>query len=235
MYTSTASRTAQTTLTQATPILISHPLCPYVQRVAITLAEKGIAFERRYVDLANKPAWFLEISPLGKTPVLLVGDTAIFESAVICEYLDDVYSPRLHPEDALVRAQHRAWMEFGSSILNNIAGFYNAAEATALEARRQELIAKFLQVEAMLTQAPYAAGARFSLVDAVFAPIFRYFEVFVRIDEFDFFAATPKVSAWRSALAERESVRNAVTTDYGQRLWEFLLARDGALAKRMVG
>jgi glutathione S-transferase len=52
--------------------LISHHLCPYVQRAAIALAEKGMPFERRYVDLAAKPDWFLAISPLGKVPLLIV-------------------------------------------------------------------------------------------------------------------------------------------------------------------
>lgn len=46
--------------------LVSHHLCPYVQRAAISLAEKGVAFERRYVDLAAKPDWFLSISPLAR-------------------------------------------------------------------------------------------------------------------------------------------------------------------------
>ena len=69
--------------------LISHKLCPYVQRAVIALTEKGVAFERIDIDLANKPDWFLNISPLGKTPVLLVGDHAIFESAVILEYLEE--------------------------------------------------------------------------------------------------------------------------------------------------
>ena len=73
--------------------LISHTLCPYVQRAVIALTEKGVPFERIDVDLANKPDWFLKISPLGKTPVLLVGDTAIFESAVILEYLEDTQAP----------------------------------------------------------------------------------------------------------------------------------------------
>jgi glutathione S-transferase len=59
--------------------LISHDLCPYVQRAVITLCEKGVSFERTYVDLANKPDWFLAISPLGKTPVLKIGDEVLFE------------------------------------------------------------------------------------------------------------------------------------------------------------
>ena len=69
--------------------LISHRLCPCVQRAVVALSEKGVPFERIDIDLANKPDWFLEISPLGKTPALLVDDTAIFESAVILEYLEE--------------------------------------------------------------------------------------------------------------------------------------------------
>ena len=115
--------------------LVSHALCPYVQRAAIVLAEKGAAFECRWVDLAAKPDWFRAISPLGKTPVLLVGEVSIFESAVICEYLDETLLPRLHPADALQRARHRSWIEFGSAVLNHIAGLYNAPDAAALAAR----------------------------------------------------------------------------------------------------
>ena len=81
--------------------LISHKLCPYVQRAVIALTEKGVAFERIDIDLANKPDWFLKISPLGKTPVLVVGDHAIFESAVILEYLEETQASPLHPADAL--------------------------------------------------------------------------------------------------------------------------------------
>ena len=113
--------------------LVSHALCPYVQRVAIVLHEKGLAFERRTIDLARKPDWFLAISPLGKTPVLQVRGQSLFESAVICEYLDEVAMPVLHPQDPLQRARHRAWMEFGSAVLNTIGAFYAAQdEATCI-------------------------------------------------------------------------------------------------------
>jgi glutathione S-transferase len=52
--------------------LISHKLCPYVQRAVVALNEKGVPFERIDIDLANKPDWFLKLSPLGKVPVLAV-------------------------------------------------------------------------------------------------------------------------------------------------------------------
>jgi glutathione S-transferase len=50
--------------------LVSHHLCPYVQRAAIVLTEKGVSFKRTLIDLDNKPDWFKAISPLGKVPLL---------------------------------------------------------------------------------------------------------------------------------------------------------------------
>jgi glutathione S-transferase len=214
--------------------LISHVLCPYVQRAAIVLAEKNVPFTRRGIDLSNKPDWFLKISPLGKTPVLLVGDVAIFESAVICEYLDETAAPRLHPADALARAQHRGWMEFGSQCLNTIAGLYNAPDAAALQIKAQDLRGKFETLEAALHARPYFAGAQFSLVDAVFAPVFRYFDVLDTIEDFGVFERTPRMRAWRAALNARASVRSAVAADYPQRLRAFLLARGAELSRRIV-
>jgi glutathione S-transferase len=214
--------------------LVSHHLCPYVQRAVIALAEKGVAHERVYVDLADKPQWFRAISPLGKVPLLIVGDDVLFESAVICEYLDDTVTPRLHPEDALERARHRAWIEFGSAILNDIWGFYTAGDEAALTKKRDDIARKFEQIEEHLREGPYFAGARFHLVDAVFGPIFRYFDTFEGIADFGFFAATPKVRAWRTMLNERSSVREAVTSDYPERLQQFLRARRSQLSAMMA-
>ena len=215
-------------------VLASHVLCPYVQRAAIVLAEKGVSFERLDIDLANKPEWFLKVSPLGKTPVLLVGDEAIFESAVICEYLEETALPRLHPPNALQRAQHRSWMEFGSALLNLIAAFYNAADETALVALAAEIRARLVQTEAALGEGPYFAGESFSIVDAVFGPVFRYFDAFDAIDDFGFCNGLPKVQRWRLALAIRPSVTEAVRPDYSVLLGQFLLARRSALSRRMA-
>lgn len=214
--------------------LISHPLCPYVQRAAIVLHEKGVPFTRRDVDLAGKPAWFEAISPLGKTPVLLAGSAPLFESAVICEYLDETLAPRLHPAGALERARERAWVEFGSAALNAIGAFYSAADESALQARQQALAGLFGRVEAALEDGgPWFAGDRFGLVDAAFGPVFRYFEVFEQCGETDLFADLPRTRAWRAALAARPSVRAAVGADYAARLKDFLLARASALSARI--
>ncbi|MBC3918398.1 glutathione S-transferase family protein [Undibacterium sp. CY18W] len=213
--------------------LISHQLCPYVQRAAITLTEKGLDFDRVDIDLANKPDWFLQVSPLGKTPVLLVDGQVIFESAVICEYLDETTPHRLHPQAALERAQHRAWIEFASATLNSIGGFYNAPDKQALNTKVTELKTKFAQLEKHPGDGPYFSGENFSLVDAAFAPVFRYFEVFEQIADFGFFTDLPQIRAWRQALQARVSVQTAVSEDYPALLSAFLRARHSALSALM--
>ncbi|MEH2469087.1 glutathione S-transferase [Nitrobacteraceae bacterium AZCC 2161] len=216
--------------------LISHKLCPYVQRAAIALAEKGVPFERIDIDLANKPGWFLAISPLGKVPLLQVttdkGEAVLFESNVICEYIDEAFGGlKLHPQDALERAQHRAWMEFGSSILTELWGLETTTDSAVFETKRAAVAAKFARVETALGAGPYFVGAAFSLVDAVFAPIFRYFDVFDRLSDLRIFADTPKLRAWRTQLALRPSVRSAVPSDYPELLYAFLVRYDAHLLK----
>jgi glutathione S-transferase len=219
--------------------LVSHHLCPYVQRAAITLAEKGVPFERVTIDLAAKPDWFKAISPLGKVPLLRVaqpgrGEAVLFESAVICEYIEETQpGPALHPGDAIERARHRAWIEFGSSILADIYAIETTPDAALFEAKRHALTQKFARIEDVLGAGPFFAGERFSLVDAAFGPVFRYFDVFDTIADLGILSGKPKVAEWRSALASRPSVRTAVAADYAQRLRRFLDAQDSHLRTMM--
>jgi glutathione S-transferase len=210
--------------------LISHKLCPYVQRAVIALTEKGVGFERIDIDLANKPDWFLALSPLGKTPVLQVGDSAIFESAVILEYLEETEPKPLHPADALTRAEHRGWIEFGSSVLNDIAGFYAAPDEATFKAKTSQLEQRFARLETRVVALPWFDGDRFSLVDAVFGPVFRYFDVFDEIADFGILTGKPKLAQWRKSLAARPSVRSAVGADYPALLHAFIARRNSWLS-----
>lgn len=215
--------------------LVSHPLCPYVQRAVIALEEKGVSYERIDIDLGAKPAWFEAISPLGKTPVLLAGEESLFESAVICDYLDDTLPPRLHPLDALARARHRGWIEYASALLNTIGSLYSAQDQAGFDAALGLLRARFAYLETVLGEGPYFGGADFSLVDAAFGPVFRYLDLF---DEYGVHAVPRelhRVRAWRLALAARPSVKSAVAADYPQRLHAFILKRGGVLARVLVG
>jgi glutathione S-transferase len=211
--------------------LISHKLCPYVQRAVIALTEKGVPFERVDIDLDNKPDWFLKISPLGKTPVLVVGDTAIFESAVIVEYLEETQPNALHPNDPLRRAEHRAWIEFNSAILGDIWGLEVAADQPTFAAKAKQLEGRLALLERRLVGTPWFDGRTFSLVDAVFGPAFRYFDVIDEIGDFGIFAGKPKLVQWRKALAARPSIRDAVRADYNDLLRAFLKKKGSYLSQ----
>ncbi len=209
--------------------LVSHDLCPYVQRAAIVLAEKGVPFKRVDIDLSNKPDWFKAISPLGKVPLLQVADEVLFESAVIVEYLEETTAHPLHPRQPLEKARHRAWMEFGSSILADIWVVETTADRAAFDARLQTLREKFQRLDAQLGDGPFFAGEAFSVVDAVFAPVFRYFDVFETLADLGIFDGLDRVKAWRVALAGRPSVIDAVVSDYPDRLIRFLEKHNGII------
>ncbi len=213
--------------------LVSYDLCPYVQRAAIALAEKGVAFRRIDIDLSDKPDWFRAISPLGKVPLLQVGDEVLFESAAIVEYIEETAPHPLHPRDPLERARHRAWIEFGSSILADIWVLETTPDQAAFAARRDALVDKFGQIERTLSNGPYFAGTAFSLVDVVFAPVFRYFTTFDRVVDLGVFEAAPKVASWRAMLERRPSVVGAVVPDYPARLEAFLRVRNSWMAGLM--
>ena len=98
--------------------LVSHTLCPYVHRAAAMMHEKGVPFERRYIDLKAKPDWFLAISPRGKVPVLLVDGQPLFESQAIIEFLDETHPPSLLGTEPFERARQRAWVAVADDLSN---------------------------------------------------------------------------------------------------------------------
>ena len=143
--------------------LICNLLCPYTQRAAIQLAEKNLPCERTYIDLAAKPAWFTQLSPLGKVPVLRIGDESLFETAVICEYIEDVApTTPMWSSAPLDRARERAWAEFASAVIADVFGFYMAPDAAAFDRKCTDLAARFRRLEQHLGAGPYFGGPRFA-------------------------------------------------------------------------
>jgi glutathione S-transferase len=140
----------------------------------------------------------------------------------------------LHPADPLRRAEYRSWIEFGSATLNDIAGLYSAPDEATFASKSKALSDKFALRERRLGDGPYFDVKRFSLVDAVFGPVFRYFDVFDRIGEFGILADKPKVAAWRAALAARPSIQAAVAPDYNLRLRTFLEGKGSHLSTLIV-
>jgi len=217
--------------------LISSPTCPFVQRAIIALAEKQQPFEVIYVDLVNKPDWFLALSPLGKVPVLKVerpgqADAVVFESSVIVEYIEETADgPKLHPADPLERAQHRAWMEFGSAVLGDLFKFLLTPDEAEAAKGRGALEDKLKRLEGVLGDGPFFGGASFSCVDAVFAPIFRQIDTLESIVPLGLTSQTPKVAEWRAALAARPSVIGAVPADFAEQFLTRLRGMGAPLLK----
>jgi glutathione S-transferase len=217
--------------------LISHKLCPYVQRAVIVAAEKQIPFERVDIDLSNKPDWFLAISPTGKVPLLEVTEEdgtvrILFESAVIAEYLDEIGDGRLLSSDPLARARERAWVEYGSQALADLYRLYTARDERGFETELNQLATKFERLEKEIAS-PWFGGENFGLVDAAWGPVFRYLDVFDWRRGRPLIERPANVRAWSEALAKRPSVRSAVAEDYPERLIDFVTAKNSYLGNQL--
>ena len=215
--------------------LVTHVLCPYVQRSIIVLQEKNIDYTRTDIDLSNTPAWFKQKSPMNRVPLLLVDESkALFESAVICEYLNEITQGTLHPIEPLEKAHHRAWIEFGSGILESIGGLYSAKDEQSFNHKRVEIQTKFQLIEKEVYAAPFFSGNKFHLIDAVYGPIFRYFDIFDSIVDLEIFENLPKISAWRNVLRKRPSVQGAVIAEYPALLLGFLRERGSYMSRFVI-
>ena len=210
--------------------LISFDLCPFVQRSVITLLEKDIPFERTNIDLANKPDWFLQISPLGKVPVLKIDGNILFESAVINEYLDEITPPSMHPGDPLQKAVNRAWIEFGSELSNLSFRMVMTDDEEVVDQSLQALRDKFEFLDKNLTAAPFFNGAAFSLIDAAYAPVFIRIEYLLKQAVDDVIpAGCSRVLAWSDAILARSSVQGSIIERFTELATERFKKRGGIL------
>jgi glutathione S-transferase len=214
--------------------LVSFAICPFVQRAVITLLEKGVAFKRTYIELDQPPDWFARLSPTGKVPLLRIGSNEVlFESAVICEYLDETHLPSMHPADALQRARDRAWIEFASSLLVLQYQFSTAPSRDASIPARQALWDGLVRLEAELQHAPFFHGEKFSLIDAAYAPVLQRQAILDSLDGLNPpLAALPALRAWADALQERPSARESVVADFHQRYMAWLGKQHSFLVMR---
>jgi len=212
------------------PHLVSFKLCPFVQRSVIVLKEKGVDFDITFIDLKAPPDWFKAISPFGKVPLLQVGDTVLFESAVIMEYLDEVNPPSLHPVDPLRKAHNRAWFEFSSSLLASQYQMLIAKDEAGCLNAEKELREKLTQLERQLI-GPWFNGADFSLVDIAFAPIFMRIAILEKWKPQGMLDGLPKVSAWSRQLLARPSIARSVDNDFPEHYRDYFTKEGGFWAK----
>ena len=184
------------------------------------MQEQGRDYEITYIDLANRPDWFLEISPSGKVPVLKVDETPIFESAVILEYLDETAEAgRLMPDEALVRAQHRMWIAYIGTIMAKSWRLQAASDEAAARELATELRGHFAELAKQLPEGgPYWGGESYTMVDVAIAPILQRLSWAETLEpSLKLFEELPEVAAWRDALLARPTTTSSVVPDLEQR------------------
>ncbi|MGH6884393.1 MAG: glutathione S-transferase family protein [Hypericibacter sp.] len=193
--------------------LVSFKTCPWVQRAAIVLREKKVDFEFQHIEPDNRPDWFRAISPHNKVPVLRLDDrVSLFESGAIAEYLDETIAPRLHPEDPVERAVNRAWIEYLPAFVDLTSDHAYATTEAEFDKAAAQAPAAFEKLETALGRqggnGPYFNGARYSLVDAAYAPFLQRHLFLERIRKIGHIDRFPRVKAWAEALSARPSTHS---------------------------
>ncbi|KAJ7496836.1 glutathione-S-transferase [Mycena latifolia] len=147
--------------------------CPYVQRTWICLEEKGIPYQYKEVNPYKKEKHFLDINPKGLVPAVEYHGKALYESLVLCEFLDDAYpdhKPSTLPGDAYSKAYARIWVDY-------VVKAFTPAFMRLIQAQEKEKQDTFLtelydvlRKFAAQAKGPYFLGEEFSLVDVAIVP-----------------------------------------------------------------
>ena len=217
-------------------MLCSFKTCPWVQRAAIVLRAKQVPYEITYIDRDKRPDWFLKFSPHSKVPVLVLdGKDALFESNAIAEYLDETAAPRLHPEDPFQRARNRAWTDFVPTFANAISDAAYSDSEHEFTAKAAKMAGPFGKLDDALAQrgnaGPYFNGAKFSLVDAAYAPFLQRYTFMDRLKPLGIIEKYPRLSAWRDALLAHAAVKASTVPNIEDVWQENLIIRKRWLSK----
>jgi len=209
--------TKQNAAVMAKYLLVSFQTCPWVQRAAIVLREKKVPFEFRHIDRDNRPDWFLAISPHKKVPVVRIDDKiSLFESNAIAEYLDETVEPKLHPADPVERAVNRAWTDYVPTFADMVTGSAYSKTEADYNAAVTKITIPFERLERALEKqnsdakgaGPYFNGAKYSLVDAAYAPFLQRYYYLDRIRPLGHIEKFPRLKAWAKALVARPSTHS---------------------------
>ena len=181
----------------------------------IVLRAKNVDFEVTYINLGDKPDWFLKISPHAKVPVLVVDDVPLFESNAIVEYLEETIEPRLHPADPIKRARNRAWTDFIEEFASALSGIYYTKTKEAIEKGIEAAPKTVAKLEHAIAQersndGPYFNGDKLSLVDAAYTPFLMRFGIAENVLGTGLLKEYPLVQAWSDTLMASDCVKGSV-------------------------
>ncbi len=213
------------------PKLISFKVCPFVQRSVILLKEKGVDYDIEYIDVYNPPEWFLKLSPTGKVPIMQVEGTVLFESAVINEYIDEVYPPQIHPADPLLKAQNRAWIEYTSPLYMGTFNIIMSKKKEDMEKALEEFDKNLAGLEKAKQHKPWFNGEQLSMVDISAAPIFTRISFIKDHCKQDLLKAYPALQQWSDDLLQRQTVKDSVVDGFSDLLFNRMKDNESYILK----
>ena len=182
----------------------------FSQRTRVVLLEKGIDFTPIEIDLQNKPDGYTQISHYGKVPAIKHGDVEIYESAIINEYLDEVFpEPPLLPRDPAAKAIARIWIDYANTrLVPAFNKFLRGKDSQEQEQGRREFTEVLLYIEQEgLGKGDYLLGDQFSLVDISFYPWFERLPLLEHFRKFTLPAETPRLQTWWNLVRDRSSIQ----------------------------
>lgn len=188
--------------------------CPYVQRAWIVLEERGIPYQYKEVNPYKKEQHFLDINPKGLVPAVEYKGRALYESLVICEFLEEAYpehKPSLLPSDPVERAYARIWIDF---IAKSVIPAFMRLMMTQEPDKQQEALGEFVKALATLAekiQGPFFLGEQFSLVDVAVAPWVMRDYVIAENRGFHREAVGPKWKQYAETIEARDSVKSVMS------------------------
>lgn len=163
MVQSVRSRTVLTLYTTADDI--------QCHRARLVLAAKGVSYERVLVDPAKPPADLVDLNPYASTPTLVDRDLTLFDTSVVCEYLDERYPhPPLMPIDPQSRARLRvAAVRIEKDWLTEVDVI--RAGGRPAEAARKRLREQMLSAVPLFKASKFFLNPEMSLADCLVAPV----------------------------------------------------------------
>lgn len=176
--------------------------------------EKGVEFALIEIDLEHKPEWFSEVSPYEKVPVIKNGEDRVWESAIINEYLNEVFpDPPLLPQDPGDRALARIWIDFANTKFVN--AFYKMLlnqDPDVQKKWKQKFLAhlQFMEREGigkLGNSGPYWLGDTISLVDVTFYPWFERWCVLEHYRNLNLPSQCNRLQRWWESMSQRNSVQ----------------------------
>ena len=221
--------------------IVSFKICPFVQRVTALLAAKDVDYDIEYINLSDKPDWFLEISPNGQVPILITDDERVlFESDAIVEYIDEAMGEPTLSKDLVEKAQDRAWSYLASKHYLVQCSSQRSADEATLNERVEKLSKAFDKITARVqqTDGPFVHGEKMGAIDIAWLPILHRAAIIKKYSDFDYLKDHPVLQYWQAAVLATDIPERSVPEDFEERFTAFYLPETtylGQLAQKKMG